>query len=455
MGISKKKRCKYSMPNGLQTGDSESLICCEKVGTTTWGKFRCTVCGGLCCSFHVDQWDRQHPRCFFCFGQLTCLSAGAETASTINHLAPSRSRKALLIVDGLYIAGMQRHCLELLGVLNASQYECTVVSIYGGGGKWADRFLSESRCVIINLDATISWPELLRLVDGHFRLVVAQLSHAIRWVLNQGPINVNCFAHLHSEPSEHESITTQELVTMTQRFRKVLFPSATTLEIYRTRLESVGSGAVTANWFVLPNAVPRFASRPQAVIRTASANSDTFRIAVISRLDHDKFSIPLFINTVIYLSQSEIKFTVRVAGDGELAHELETAIAAASLSSHVTMLGFVDEGLADLYEWADAVFLPSKRESMPYVMLESSHFGTPVVMPRVGFLVEPSATPSMTYVFEPGDAAEAANLLLTVSLERSEPKHISKAENPGFLTYKEWASIVQDVYDLRTTTANV
>jgi glycosyltransferase involved in cell wall biosynthesis len=78
-----------------------------------------------------------------------------------------------------------------------------------------------------------------------------------------------------------------------------------------------------------------------------------------------------------------------IIGEGRSRKEIEQAIAALNLSSHVQLVGAVPHSQLHLwYSAADLFCLASKREGWPNVLLESLACGTPVVAPAVGGIPE-------------------------------------------------------------------
>lgn len=76
-----------------------------------------------------------------------------------------------------------------------------------------------------------------------------------------------------------------------------------------------------------------------------------------------------------------------VIGDGELAQELKSHTESLRLHDRVFFVGFVPH--ADTYLTAADVFvLPSRKEGLPYAILEAGHAAVPVVASNVGGIPE-------------------------------------------------------------------
>jgi glycosyltransferase involved in cell wall biosynthesis len=422
--------------------------CCDRIETSVWGSYRCKSCGKNSCYLHVSLWTHRVPHCYFCFSPCEAIILPDKLPWVTNTIKRELDdkRRALIVIDGLYIAGMQRHCLDLLDVFNEEGILCTVVTLLGAGGKWADRFLSKCEYLILDLDDSLTWHQFQEITNYQkYEFAVAHLSYPVRWVLNNLPANIRKIAHFHSEFSEHESIPLAALEQVNQEFGLVLFPSMTTLSHYQEKLTSLHFSASNyAHWHVLPNGVPKFVNNVERA--SDSLSTKRLNISVISRLDHDKFSISLFITTLLHLVDRNLEFTLNLAGDGEAREELNKAIYEASLSSYVKFLGFVDL-IEEVYLLSDIVFLPSKRESMPYVMLESIAFGKPIVMPRVGVVRNGNHLSHFVKTFEQENGLDAAEKIIEVYNEVQ--NHKLFPENhlvTTIMSFNQWACVVRNLY---------
>lgn len=82
-----------------------------------------------------------------------------------------------------------------------------------------------------------------------------------------------------------------------------------------------------------------------------------------------------------------IPISYSIMGAGELKQALENYIRKHTYGAFVTLLGFVPEG-ARHYKKFDIFFLPSKKEGVPYVLLEAGQAALPVLASRAGGIPE-------------------------------------------------------------------
>jgi glycosyltransferase involved in cell wall biosynthesis len=347
----------------------------------------------------------------------------------------------LLVIDGLYIAGAQRHVLELLDVFNECNVSCTVLALEGGG-KWADQFITRAEQVVLAGGDPLSWASLCQLVGySDFKFVSAQLSEAVRWVTYQVPSGIQALAHFHSEPSEHEVISGEWIYSVADRFSSILFPSSATLERFQKEIKS------NDKLRILPNGMPRQFESGSPKNCALEAMRPELCVAVVSRIDADKFSVPLFIETALRLLRRYQSVEFRVAGNGECVNDLLEAIGTAGISDFVTLLGFVDD-VAAVYSWADIVFLPSKREGMPYVFLECMAAKRPLVVPRLGFFRD-FVSCGAVFPFAPGSASEGADAIHSALASSKLGKGFDgNGSLRGILNFSDWSQLVKEVYQL-------
>lgn len=114
--------------------------------------------------------------------------------------------------------------------------------------------------------------------------------------------------------------------------------------------------------------------------------SDRMRVLTNAELNYNK-NLFAGIDVVIAARARGADIAYHIMGNGELRPALENYIAEKDAGSFVSLLGFVSEGSRH-YRNYDIFFLPSKKEGVPYVLLEAGIAGLPVVASNVGGIQE-------------------------------------------------------------------
>lgn len=347
----------------------------------------------------------------------------------------------VLVLDGLYVAGAQRHCLELLKVLGRRGMSRVVIALEGGG-RWADRFLAESEHLIVGDGTPFGWSHIQDLIPGVSPAIVsAHLMCAVEWAASNLADAPPRFAHLHCEPSEHEPVTAAWMHRHLPRFHSIFVPARSTLGALTSLLPT--NDPLRGKFRVLPNSVQAEAEVPA---RTDSRPRE-LRIGAVSRIDDDKFSVPVFLGACDSLNEQRVDFEVQLAGDGELLPELKDTIGRRSWGQRVRFRGFVDD-VSAIYNWADVVFIPSKRESAPYVLLEALALRRPVVGPATGVLTELGGS-ELVFLFAPGDACAAADAILKAKIPTAARGHrgtTGSLPSMAVPEYPHWERMVWEAY---------
>lgn len=98
----------------------------------------------------------------------------------------------------------------------------------------------------------------------------------------------------------------------------------------------------------------------------------------------------------------DTKILYCIMGSGELQTQIEQYIHAHNLGEYVKLLGFVPDSRRYLQAF-DIFFLPSKKEGVPYVILEAGAARLPVVASNVGGIPEILIDGASGYLRAPGD----------------------------------------------------
>jgi len=107
------------------------------------------------------------------------------------------------------------------------------------------------------------------------------------------------------------------------------------------------------------------------------------------------------------------KIFYTIVGDGESREKLEAYISEKNAVSYITLLGYVDDARNYLKAF-DIFLLPSKKEGMPYVILEAGAAGLPVVASRVGGIPEVIEHEKTGLLIDPNDYRTITDALETL-----------------------------------------
>lgn len=132
-------------------------------------------------------------------------------------------------------------------------------------------------------------------------------------------------------------------------------------------------------------------------------SSKEFNVLFVGSLSHVK-GAPILFKTIKHIFKDDQGIRFIFVGAGPLEKHLTKLV---KECKNVEYLGFIREGLVDIYNSADLLVMPSRREQFPYVAIEAQACGLPVVASRIpgitdividqvtGFLVRPGSYSSL------------------------------------------------------------
>lgn len=133
----------------------------------------------------------------------------------------------------------------------------------------------------------------------------------------------------------------------------------------------------------------RFSEEARKRWRKKIGSGDRPLILFVGKLSAKK-GVEVLLEAAKILKETGVDFHLAIAGDGELADELDRLVVQFGLAERVNFLGAVpNREVAELYSAADVVAVPSIRdprgetEGMPVVVLEALAEGRPVVATRL------------------------------------------------------------------------
>jgi glycosyltransferase involved in cell wall biosynthesis len=401
---------------------------------------RCTTCGFLTCALHATVWTDNKSHCFNCFAPLTD-SSEYQRIITVD-LRNQSTRRCLIVIDGLYIAGAQKSALFLIRALRNLGFGVHLLTLTGGG-QWYDRFAEGCDVISISYTSDIRWNELASMRGFVLpQFVSTHLCEPSFWAANNIPHDIPLIAHLHSELSEHERLAPDESNRLFRRARKIVVPSSATARFYSNWLDKTSGTESRQKITVLPNIV--HSSLCAEHQRKMVGRTEKFILFAPTRLDSDKVDLSLLLGFLKALPSYQ-RVRLVIAGDGEYRQEVEAFILSNNLNSFVTLVGFKTD-IDEYYLSSDAVVIFSKREAMPMVFLEALHFNVPFITPKIGVFENMDETESL-YIYKPHDIKELLQVVesLINGTQRKSPSH-SHALREKFLNDHGYNISVREIY---------
>jgi glycosyltransferase involved in cell wall biosynthesis len=175
------------------------------------------------------------------------------------------------------------------------------------------------------------------------------------------------------------------------------------------------------------------------------AVTDSLKLLFVGILNQQK-GVDVLLRAAKKLKQENVRFSIRIVGNGPLRPELNRLIADYGLSDDVALHGSVPRGdLGKLYQWADVTCVPSVNDSLPTVVLESLVAGTPVVGSAVGgipFMVQASVNGLLV---PPEDPDALAGALARISRQPAFLRRLKQASTPSVLPRFSWRRNGEDL----------
>jgi len=161
-----------------------------------------------------------------------------------------------------------------------------------------------------------------------------------------------------------------------------------------------------------------FLSRPDARARLAQlgVHTDSLLVGTIAELNKNKG-----IDILLKAFSKTKNCSLVIIGDGEDRMMLEALTANLKLESRVHFLGFIDNA-ATLMKAFDVFVLASRKEGLPYVILEAGEAEVPVIASMVGGIpeiIEDQLSGVLVPAYDTEALAHALNELLTSTNSRT------------------------------------
>ncbi|MCL4397631.1 glycosyltransferase family 4 protein [Patescibacteria group bacterium] len=197
---------------------------------------------------------------------------------------------------------------------------------------------------------------------------------------------------------KHQGLLYKITKLVLRRSDKVITPA-----FYLARLLEKYYQVPAKQLLVIPNSVEILSSQPQKVAE---------QIVVVGRLAPWK-NVDLIIEAANKLVKKEVKFSLKIVGDGEERQRLESLVKKFGLSARICFLGDVlPDQSHEVIDKSEILVLFSDYEGLPHVALESFASKTVVVASNIagtsevvkdgetGLLVTPNNTDELARVLE-------------------------------------------------------
>jgi glycosyltransferase involved in cell wall biosynthesis len=187
--------------------------------------------------------------------------------------------------------------------------------------------------------------------------------------------------------------TEREMMPRTDLF---LFESAYGLEVFRAKVGDPGARAR-----VVHNGVADAEFEPVAIHEKASDVVFVGELRLLKGVD-------LLIKAIAMLAHEGRSVTATIVGDGPDRKAFEAEVAAQKLDAAVRFVGAKPARTA--FEFGRLMVVPSRAESLPYIVLEAAAAGLPLIATRVGGISEIFG-PDAGELVAPNDASALAKAI--------------------------------------------
>lgn len=135
---------------------------------------------------------------------------------------------------------------------------------------------------------------------------------------------------------------------------------------------------------VIPNYLDRQADIEDC--NDEEENSNTLKLLYVGRIDKEHKGIDRLLTVTKYLADNKVDFQFRIVGPYRSKKDkiyVENTIESLNLKDYVEVTGEVPrESLANYYRNSDYLFLFSRYEGLPMVILEALSYGLPVIITK-------------------------------------------------------------------------
>lgn len=337
------------------------------------------------------------------------------------------NQKLLLVITKTDFGGAQRYVFEIASAMQNKGY---LVAVAGGGnGNLLDKLQAENiQTFSLNgVQRNISlWAEIKSLISlwrtiRDFKPDIVHLNSSKVGVLGSIVARLlgvkKIIFTAHGWPFlEQRSIWWRTMAWCGSYLTALLVHKVILVsqnDLRHTHMPGTGSKQV-----VIPISVPEFTTlaREEARLalfgkKTLTAHSHNIWLGTIGELNHNKNHSAVIDAVAEFNSTRQVKIFFTIISDGELRASLEEQIDLKGLNEYVFLVGHKAEARQYLSAF-DIFILPSKKEGLPYSLIEAGQCGLPCIasfvggIPEVitnlesGLLVDPNNHMSIVKAFE-------------------------------------------------------
>ena len=154
------------------------------------------------------------------------------------------------------------------------------------------------------------------------------------------------------------------------------------------------------------------------------------------------------IDAVKLLSDSGVKITVSLVGEGDSRDEYEKKARHLGIDDLIRFVGYVPrEEIARYYGGGHIFVLPSYNEGMALAVLEAMAVGLPIVVTRTGGTIELVEDGVNGFIFDWGDVEGLAKCLLRLNADRALARNMADASRVRALNFS-WDNIAERFLEL-------
>ncbi|PIR84678.1 hypothetical protein COU16_01410 [Candidatus Kaiserbacteria bacterium CG10_big_fil_rev_8_21_14_0_10_47_16] len=144
---------------------------------------------------------------------------------------------------------------------------------------------------------------------------------------------------------------------------------------------------------------------------TATHHQNDLWLLTNAELNHNKNLFTAIDAVCTYNASASRKIFYSIIGEGELREKISQYIIERHASDHITLLGYIDDARIYLPAF-DTFLLPSKKEGLPYALLEAGAAGLSAIASKVGgipeiiedgkngLLIDPNSVDSIVHALE-------------------------------------------------------